>query len=51
MNSLRRRRNELEYPSFPGEHIDPDEVTTAITTARDQLEAAEKLLSHLAIFS
>lgn len=51
LNSLRRRRNELEYPSFPGEHIDPDEVTTAITTARDQLEAAEKLLSHLAIFS
>lgn len=51
LNSLRRRRNELEYPSFPGEHIDPDEVSTAITTARGQLDAAERLVEHLGIFA
>ncbi len=32
LNSLRRRRNELEYPSFPGEHVEPDEVTAAVAT-------------------
>jgi hypothetical protein len=50
LNSLRRRRNELEYPSFPGEQIDPDEVSSAIATARGQLAAAERLLEHLGIF-
>jgi hypothetical protein len=50
LNSLRRRRNELEYPSFPGEQIDPAEVTAAIATARGQLDAATKLLEHLGIF-
>jgi hypothetical protein len=30
---LRRRRNELEYPAFPGEHIEIAEVKSAIDTA------------------
>jgi hypothetical protein len=51
LNSLRRRRNELEYPSFPGEHIETDEVTTAIASARGLLTAAQKLVEHLSIFS
>ncbi len=50
LNTLRRRRNELEYPSFPGDHIEQAEVTAAIVTAREQLEAAEKLIEHLGIF-
>lgn len=41
LNSLRRRRNELEYPSVPGERIEPDEITTAIGTTRALLAAAD----------
>jgi hypothetical protein len=51
LNSLRRRRNELEYPSFPGERIEPDEVNAAIATTRALLSAAEKLVEHLGIFA
>lgn len=51
LSSLRRRRNELEYPSFPGEHIETDEVATALATARGLLAAAEKLIEHLSMFS
>lgn len=50
LNTLRRRRNELEYPSFPGEHIEPDEVHAAIRTARGQLDSAQELIAHLGIF-
>lgn len=50
LNTLRRRRNELEYPSFPADHVERAEVTAAITAAREQLEAAEKLIEHLGIF-
>lgn len=50
LNSLRRRRNELEHPSFPGEQIEPAEVTAAINAALDQLDAAMKLTEHLGIF-
>ena len=49
--ALRRRRNELEYPAFPGEHVDIDEVTTAITTARNLLDTAHQLIGHLTLFT
>ncbi len=50
LNTLRRRRNELEYPTFPGEQIEIAEANAAIATAREQLDAAEKLVEHLGIF-
>jgi uncharacterized protein (UPF0332 family) len=48
---LRRRRNEVEYPSHPDEHVDPEEATEAITIAESLLESAEKLLPHLQLFT
>lgn len=51
LGALRRRRNELEYPAFPGEHVEIDEVTTAITTAQNLLNAAGRLIEHLALFT
>ena len=48
---LRRRRNELEYPEFPDETIEPDEAATAISSARAIIDAAGKLLGHLGIFT
>lgn len=50
LGTLRRRRNELEYPSFPGEHVEPEEVRAAIASGQEQLAAARKLLEHLGIF-
>jgi len=49
--ALRRRRNELEYPAFPGEHVDLDEVTAAITTAQNLLDTAHQLIDHLTLFT
>jgi hypothetical protein len=43
---LRRRRNELEYPAFSGEHIEIAEVKSAIDTARSLVSAAEELAEH-----
>jgi hypothetical protein len=37
LGTLRRRRNELEYPAFPGEHVEIEEVTAAITTTQNLL--------------
>jgi hypothetical protein len=51
LERLRRRRNELQYPSFPGEHIDPDEVHTAISTVQQFLTAATTLLPELGMFT
>jgi uncharacterized protein (UPF0332 family) len=48
---LRRRRNEVEYPAHPDEHVDPEEATEAITTAESLIESAEKLLPHLQLFT
>ena len=44
---LRRRRNEPEYPAFPGEQIGIAEVKSAIDTARSLVSAAEELAEHL----
>ncbi|MPZ67089.1 MAG: hypothetical protein GEU83_16810 [Pseudonocardiaceae bacterium] len=49
--TLRRRRNELEYPSYPGEHVEAEEAATAIRTARSLLVPAQRLLEHLGLFT
>ncbi|MGH3924061.1 MAG: hypothetical protein ACRDTT_14540 [Pseudonocardiaceae bacterium] len=51
LGTLRRRRNELEYPAFPGEHVEIEEVTTAITTAHSVLDTARRLIEHLILFT
>jgi len=48
--ALRRRRNELEYPTGPGETTTPGEAVTAITDAEHLLRAAQQLLPTLSIF-
>src|SRR5262245_8866509 len=48
--SLRRRRNELEYPEFPDEVVETQEVDQALATARAIIAAAGKLAGHLGIF-
>lgn len=48
--SLRRRRNELEYPAFPGERIEAVEVGEAVVTAATIVEAAARLLPEVGAF-
>lgn len=48
--ALRIRRNELEYPLYPDEPVEESEATAAIRSARMVVDAAEKLLPHLAFF-
>src|SRR5450759_5053836 len=48
--AMRRRRNELEYPSGPGETTTTEEAGQAITDAEHLLRAAEQLISTLPIF-
>ena len=48
--AMRRRRNELEYPTGPGETTTPGEAVTAITDAEHLLRAAQQLLPTLSIF-
>jgi hypothetical protein len=50
LGALRRRRNELEYPAFPGECVEIEEVAMAITTAQNLLDAAHLLIEHLPLF-
>lgn len=47
---LRRRRNELEYPSHPGDRADKEEADGAVTAARGIIDAVERLLPHLGFF-
>ena len=47
---LRRRRNELEYPAFPGEQIDAAEVSAALVDVSVIVEAAARLLRGVGIF-
>jgi hypothetical protein len=51
LERLRRRRNELQYPSFPSDVIDPDEAHDAISKVRGILTAAPTLLPELGMFS
>lgn len=48
--TLRRRRNELEYPSFPGDLADTAEASQAVGSSRSLVTAAEQLLPHLQFF-
>jgi hypothetical protein len=48
--AMRRRRNELEYPTGPGETTTYDEAYKAIQDAKALLMAAQQLLPTLSIF-
>lgn len=48
---LRRRRNELEYPSAGLDASETNEVDDALEQSRDIIEAAEKLLPNLGFFN
>jgi hypothetical protein len=50
VGTLRRRRNELEYPAYPGGEADLDEVAEAIGMTRGIIESAERILPDLGIF-
>lgn len=50
LSTLRRRRNELEYPSYPVERVEAEEAAAAIRTARDLLTSAQRLHKHLGLF-
>jgi hypothetical protein len=47
---MRRRRNELEYPEFPDETVESGEAAKAISSAKDIIDAAGKLLDHIGLF-
>jgi hypothetical protein len=48
--TLRRRRNELEYPTTPGETASIAETREAIATADTLITAAEQLLPTLGLY-
>jgi len=48
--TMRRRRNELEYPTVPGETTTPAEAAAAIQETRRLLEAATALVQQLSLF-
>jgi hypothetical protein len=48
---LRRRRNELEYPSSGSTTSDVEEATEAVAQSRSIIEAADQLLPNLSCFS
>jgi hypothetical protein len=50
-SALRRRRNELEYPSQPADKLTPEEAEQATKTAQQFIDAAGKLLPELSFFS
>ena len=50
LGTLRRRRNELEYPAFPGEHVEVNEVSEAIEAAQALLQKARAVVPHLGLF-
>ena len=48
---LRRRRNELEYPTVGTAASDVDEANDAVAQSRGIVQAAEKLLPNLGFFA
>lgn len=48
--ALRRRRNELEYPSGPGDTTSPEETLDAIEDAQRLLDATSAILPTLGLF-
>lgn len=49
--TLRRRRAELEYPSYPGEEVEHDDLLDALATTLHIIDGAAQLLPHLTIFT
>ena len=49
--ALRRRRAELEYPSYPGETVEPQELGDALRTVEQIIDGAAQLLPHLSVFA
>lgn len=48
--ALRRRRNQVEYPSFPGERMDAAEARAALTRVNVIVEAAARLLPDVGFY-
>jgi len=48
--TLRRRRNELEYPEYPDDEATNEEAGDALRIAAGIVDAAEKLRAELGIF-
>ena len=47
---LRVRRNEIEYPRFPGDVISDDEAREAIEIARQIFQGADALIDSMTLF-
>ena len=50
VGTLRRRRNELEYPMYPGDEAELEEAAEAIRLTRQIIDSAERILPNLGIF-
>jgi hypothetical protein len=50
VGTLRRRRDELEYPTYPGDGAEPDEAAEAIGLTRQIIDSAEQILPNLESF-
>ena len=50
VGTWRRRRNELEYPAYPGERVEPEEVEQALGLAQTLVTNADKLVRQLGLF-
>jgi hypothetical protein len=50
-STLRRRRAELEYPAYPGEKVENEELLDALRTVDEIIDGAAQLLPHLSIFA
>ena len=48
--ALRRRRNQLEYPAYPGEHVALAEVESTMSHVAAIIEAAARLLPEVGVF-
>lgn len=48
--ALRRRRNELEYPTRPGNDATTDEARDAVERAAEIIDDAARLLPDLGLF-
>lgn len=46
----RRRRNELEYPTYPDEEVAPKEAEAAVKDAQEIIANARRLLPNLGLF-
>ena len=51
LDTLRRRRNELQYPSYPGDLVESHEAEAAIATVRGFLVDASALLPSIGFFT